>query len=101
MGTRLQLSQILRALLGTTNVYFQPPDGTKMKYPCIKYELDGVNTIFANNKPHRSVKRYAVTVIDPDPDSPIPDKVGKLPMCRFDRPYTADNLNHWVYNLYY
>lgn len=51
MGSRLRLSQILRSLLGTSNVYFQPP-GSGMKYPCIKYELDGENTTFADNKPH-------------------------------------------------
>ena len=100
MGSRSNLSKILRDLLGTSNVYFQAP-GSGMKYPCIKYELDGENTTFADNKPRIRTKRYAVTVIDPDPDSLIPDKVGALPMCKFNRKYTKDNLNHFVYILYY
>jgi hypothetical protein len=40
-------------------------------------------------------------IIDQDPDSAIPPKVAALPMCLFNRFYTADNLNHDVYNLYF
>lgn len=100
MGIRLQLHQKLKTL-GAKKVYFQPPETVKMEYPCIRYELDGEDTKFADNKPHIRAKRYAVTVIDPDPDSNIPDKVGGFSMCKFDRKYTKDNLNHFVYILYY
>lgn len=44
---------------------------------------------------------YQVTVIDRNPDSLIPGKIASLPMCKFDRHYKAENLNHDVYNLYY
>jgi len=46
-------------------------------------------------------KRYKVTVIDPDPDSLIPDKVASLPSAVFNRFFAANNLNHDVYNLYF
>jgi len=42
-----------------------------------------------------------VTVIDQDPDSEIPDKVAEMPMSLFNRFYTADNLNHDVYNVFF
>jgi hypothetical protein len=42
-----------------------------------------------------------ITIIDANPDSDIPAKVGNLPLCKFNRHYTADNLNHDVYNVYY
>lgn len=45
--------------------------------------------------------RYTVTIIDRNPDSAIPNKVAELPLCSFNRFYTADNLNHFVYNLYF
>lgn len=45
--------------------------------------------------------RYELTVIDKNPDSDILDRVASLPMCAFERHYTADNLNHDVYNIYY
>ena len=101
MGSRLLQSQIFRDLLGSNNVYFQPPVGTEMKYPCIKYELETITSLFASNKPLLRFKRYSVMVIDANPDSLIPDKIGSLPLSRFDRFYTANNLNHWVYNLYF
>lgn len=101
MGTRLQLQTILETILGSDNVYFQPPESLKMRYPCIVYKLSKVNTIFANDNPYKNKKMYNVTVIDQNPDSQIPDLVGKLSMCIFDRTYVSDNLNHTVYNLYY
>lgn len=101
MGQRMELQSLLTDLLGTTNVYFQPPSSITMVYPCIVYKRDIVNTIFADDKPYEHFTRYQVTVIDRDPDSLIPAKVGALPKCRFDRFYTADNLNHDVYNLFF
>jgi hypothetical protein len=56
---------------------------------------------FADNIPYTRKKRYSVTVMDKNPDSVIPDRVGCLPLCAFDRHFTADNLNHDVYNLYF
>lgn len=101
MAPRLQLQSRLEALLGTRNVYFQPPENLKMKYPCIVYSRDTADTKFAGNNPYRYTKRYQVTVIDQDPDSLIPDKVAALPMCAHNRFFTADNLNHDVFTLFF
>lgn len=101
MGSRLNLQSILETVLGSKNVYFQPPPGYEIKYPCIVYGRTSGLTQFANNKPYINRKRYQVTVIDRNPDSAIPDKVASLPTCIFDRAYPKDNLNHSVYNLYY
>lgn len=101
MAPRLQLQTLLTNILGTSNVYFQPPANITMKYPCIRYERDDVRVDHANNEPYNRRKRYQVTVIDRDPDSDIPDKIGALPLCTFDRFYTADNLNHDVFTLFF
>lgn len=101
MAPRLELQALLVNLLGSTNVYFQPPPSIQMKYPAIVYKRDGRDTIYANDQPYGHKKRYLVTVIDPNPDSLIPDKIAQLPLCRFDRFYTADNLNHDVYRLFF
>jgi hypothetical protein len=101
MGQRLELQTILSDILGFNNVYFQPPPTIKMLYPCIVYERDFAETEFASNYPYKVTKRYQVTVIDRDPDSEIPNKIAALPMCVFDRFYTADNLNHDVYKLFF
>lgn len=98
---RLELHNILVSILGSKNVYYQPPEKHKMKYPCIVYELDDIETIYADNDPYVSHRGYTVTVIDRDPDSEIPSKVGELNMCRFDRQFVSDNLYHVVYSLYF
>lgn len=99
MAPRLQLHQLLEAI--TDNVYFQPPTNVQLKYPCIIYNRDFADTKFADDQPYKHTLRYMVTIIDRDPDSVIPSKVASIPMCLFNRFYTADNLNHDVYNLYF
>lgn len=101
MARRLDLQALLVSLLGSNNVYFQPPPSVSMKYPCIIYSRDDMDIGFANNNPYKNKRRYQVTVVDQDPDSGIPEKVAKLPLCSYDRFYTADNLNHDVFNLYF
>lgn len=101
MGQRTDLQDLLEAILGSRNVYFQPPANIQMKFPCIVYARDSMETIFASNSPYRLTKRYQVTVIDRDPDSEIPSRVAALPMCTFSNAFQADNLNHDVFNLYF
>jgi hypothetical protein len=99
MGRRLELHQLLETF--TPNVYFQPPTNVQLKYPCIIYERDFASTKFADDKVYDHVIRYAITVIDQDPDSEIPSKVASMPMSLFNRFFTVDNLNHDVYNVYF
>lgn len=101
MGQRLQLQTILEQIQGVKKAYFQPPSNTQMQYPCIVYERDYAVTTYADNGPYHNTKRYSVTVIDRNPDSEIPDKVGALTLCRFNRRFTSDGLHHDVYNLYF
>ena len=93
------LDDIFRSI--AQNVYFQPPETIKMKYPCIIYHLDDYYILHADNNPYQMQKRYLVTVVDKNPDSEIKDEVASLPMCSFSRHYTADNLNHDVFTIYY
>lgn len=99
MGQRLQLQTLLESF--ETPVYFQPPANVQMVYPCIRYSRDNTDVLFADNNPYRLVKRYEVMVITDDPDSDLPDRVAALPMCRHDRSYPAENLNHYVFTLYF
>jgi hypothetical protein len=96
---RLELQTILEGI--TPNVYFQPPSGVRMEFPCIRYQRDGSDVQWSGNLPYRLAKRYQVTVIDRNPDSVLPDQVEGLPLCEFDRWFAADNLNHWVFTLFF
>lgn len=98
---RLELQTILESISGVAKVYYQPPESISLVYPCIIYEKYDEKPNFANNKTYKNTNQYSVMVIDKDPDSSIPGMVSELPMCRFLRHYTKDNLNHDVYNVYY
>ena len=101
MARRLELQALLTEILGTDQVYFQPPPTVRMDYPCIVYRRDYEQTRFADDKPYSRKKRYQVIVIDRNPDSDIPDQIADLPLCAYDRFYTAENLNHDVFKLFF
>lgn len=101
MVQRLDLQVILVGLLGSRHVYFQPPPSITLVYPCIIYKRRDEDVIHAGNQPYHRRKQYEIKVIDRNPDSLIPDKIADLPLCTFDRHYTADDLNHDVYKLFF
>ena len=102
MDRRLKLQDELEQVLGSKNVYFNPPESLKLKYPCIVYHLDNGDTIYADDMPYLFSKRYQLTLIARDPDCELVDKLAyKFQTIRMDRPYTSDNLYHWSYALYY
>jgi len=101
MGLRVDLQSLLEGILGSPNVYFQPPNNVQMAYPSIVYQRDQLAEHHADNQSYRRQTRYQVTVIDRDPDSGIPDKIAGLPLCSFERFFVADNLNHDVFNLFF
>ena len=96
---RLELHEFLVKILGSRNVYYQPPESVRMKYPAIKYSRDDIQNTFANINVFMQQYAYEITVIDEDPDSEIVDKISKLPTARFERHYTSDDLNHDIYKI--
>lgn len=98
---RLKLQALLVGILGSKFVYHVEPSNTQMEYPCIRYKLDDAEVIHADDAPYHRRKRWQVTVIDPDPDSDIPDRVAAQPLTRMDRVYVAANLNHSVFTMFF
>lgn len=43
MLKRVDIQEKFKFLLGSNNVYYQPPANLKMKYPAIVYSLDGLD----------------------------------------------------------
>ena len=107
MEKRLSLQKMLADFLGCPDrgencrVYFQPPESKAMRYDCIVYERSRIEPNFADNLPYLLHDRYQVTAIYSNPDSDLPRKIAALPLCSHERHYTADNLNHDVFNLYF
>lgn len=101
MGTRTDLQSLLEEILGSKNVYFQPPESVKLKYPCIIYSLADIYTRNADDRHYSMQKVYNITVISRDPDNTIAASILNLSRTRFDRRYVADNLYHDILTLYY
>lgn len=101
MANRLDLQAMLEELLGSRNVYFQPPSSVKMKYPAIVYSRKNIENVSADDAAYLQKSSYELIVIDPNPECEHVEKVSKLPYCRFDRHYTKDNLNHDAFTIYY
>ena len=101
MASRLKLQSTLEEFLESKNVYFQPPESKKMEYPAIKYSLSNIDKRSADDTAYMLTKKYELIVISKKPDHPVINKLLQLPMCSYNRHYTADNLNHDVLTLYY
>lgn len=105
MGTqarRLKLHEQLCDILGSRNVYYQPPASVKMKYPAIVYSRDTNRKFNADNKKYLSYDSYTLTFICLDPDSDIPDKIDdSFSMIRRQTRYVVDGLYHDPYYLYF
>lgn len=101
MNRREQLQELLESILSNKNVYFQPPDGTRMNYPAIVYGIERIDNHFADNVVYGQSRSYEITVIDKDPESKIADAISKLPRIKPGSPYCRDNLYHTRFTLFY
>lgn len=101
MNRRLELHEVLCDILGSRNVYYQPPETLKMNYPSIVYSRNDIENEYGDNLAYVQNHAYSLILIDKNPDSSFVDKLAKLPMCRFVRNYKSDNLNHDVFLIYF
>lgn len=100
--TSLTLQSELESVAGYDRVYFQPTENTKLAYPCVLYDLDGMHTLRANDKAYLWSKLYNVTIISKDPDYDLYEKMlTHFEHCSFERTMVADNLHHWYLTLYW
>ena len=102
MARRLQLQAELEDLLGSKEVYFQPPESKKLVYPCIIYNKTNIASNKADNKNYTNTDRYDVMFLGRDPDTDMPNKILEhFEYCNFSRRYVSDNIYHDVLSLYY
>ena len=101
MDHRLELDTLLRNILGSEHVYFQPPRSVRMQYPAIVYTRGRINNSSADNVIYKQDNLYTITAIYDDPDSDIPDRLSLVPRIRSERTYVADNLYHSIFELFW
>lgn len=107
MASRLELHDILCEIINITesngdrHIYFNAPSSHKMMYPAIRYSLKDIDVEYANNLIYKQNNAYEIILITEESDSKYVSEVLKLPMCKFDRYYRAENLNHYIFTIYY
>lgn len=102
MASRLKLHERLKEILGDEKVYFQPPASVKLSYPCIVYKLTNADIGYANDSCYKYSRRYQITLITKTPDSDLIDLIPfSLTHCTFTNYFVSNNLNHYVYDLYF
>lgn len=100
LDRRLELDARLRRILGSDNVYFEPPASLRMKYPCIRYSRSRIDTVYADNKIYLANRRYDIIAIYQDPDSDLADRIlfnNEDLTFSNERRYVADGLHHDVF----
>jgi hypothetical protein len=99
---RLQLHEELCEILGSRNVYFQPPGTVRMKYPCIRYSRDRGRHLNADNRTYLYKQAYQIIYMDFNPDNEVVEQLMEhFSEISYIRNYTADNINHDVLIIYY
>lgn len=101
MANRLDLQSKLESLLGTRNVYYDPPTNIQMQYDAIRYTKKKPDVKHANDHKYKKLNCYEIIVIARKPDHPVIEKILDLPYSSYDRHYPANNLHHDVITLYY
>lgn len=101
MDRRSKLQTLLESTINSSYVYFQPPASVKLDYPCVVFTLSSDRTSYANNKLYIDKLRFTITIIDRNPESELFDKIKLLPLCSFDRTYMSNNLNHYVFTIFF
>lgn len=100
MTSRTDLQSMLERILGSSNVYYQSPPNTGMKYPCIVYGFAGYNRQDADNKPYVLSGKWEIThMYKSVSNDKIRDEMINVMGCAFDRRIVKDGIYNDYYNL--
>lgn len=101
MATRIELHEKLCEILGSRNVYYDPPSNTKMKFPAIEYHLARYEPVRADDFLYLVRNRYELTLMEKTPESETVGELLRLPYCSHDRSFVSDNMHHNTFTIYY
>ncbi len=87
----------------TKHVYFNPPPGFQMEFPCIIYEESKPASYHADNVRYFTFFRWKVTTMTLDPEAlDLAPQVYELPRCSLNSaPFRIDGIVHHVFELYW
>ena len=93
---RLTLHHKLVDILGSENVYYNPPESQKLNFPCIVYNLSYIEQIHADNIKYIDYTTYKITVVSKNPDHPAIRSILDIPMTKFSANYVKNGFYHCV-----
>ena len=107
---RLEVQKFLESLAAefvkpgdkTKHVYYNPPTGFQMEYPCIVYK-EGRPIIYnADNIKYFHFTHWTLTTMTRDPEAlDLAPKLIEVPRCSLDSPpFTSDGIVHHTFSLY-
>lgn len=96
---RTQLNDLLKEILESDNVYYQPPSSVKRIVPYVEYKLVKMGGAFANGARYTSTEKYQLTYVYEDPEDPIVKKLLALPYCSFQSSYKVQSMYHTVFEI--
>lgn len=105
MTKRLKLDKSLKDVLGSLNVYYQPPENQKITKPCFIYKLSNIKPTYADNKQYLRRECYEVTYLTKTVDddifkSIIQNGLSATMYVKFERMFISNNLYHYVFTVY-
>lgn len=100
MSTYRAMHDRLVEVLGSTNVYYQPPENIKLVYPCIVFHRLDYDQEYADNITYHFSPKYRATVISKTPDHPAIEKLLTGRYTSFVSHYASDGLNHDIIDIY-
>lgn len=95
-SNRLTLQTKLENVLGSRNVYYNPPESQKMNFPCIVYNLTNIQPIHADNQTYLDYTTYKIIYVSKQVDSPTVRDLLNIPMTRFSTKYVKNGFWHTV-----
>lgn len=98
--TQPEIHNLLVAVLGSKNVYFQPPSKQRIMYPAIVYSRAPYDITSADNHGYIIRDHYMITHMTKNPNSGIPKALAQMPYCRQEQAFKQDGLYHTVFSLY-
>lgn len=100
MGQRLALQAKLREI--APRAWYQKPPANQMSYPCFVYKSIEPKVVYANNHGYIKIPGYEVLYISKTEDDEIMDRmIEAFSYCSVGRKYTADQLYHYPFTIYY
>lgn len=102
MLKRVDIQEKFKFLLGSNNVYYQPPANLKMKYPAIVYSLDGLDVKHFDNKRLINKNCFSVThIYRNESENLVETMLKNFEYISFDNRSIVDGIYNDHYTIYW